>query len=46
MTHYIDYLNKAKGFKEDSKYFEHYMDAVRWALQNFEKFDADMIKTI
>jgi hypothetical protein len=41
---YIDYLNKAKGFKQDRIKFNSYEDAVKWAKKNFDKFDPDMIK--
>ena len=41
---YIDYLNKAKGFKQDRIKFNSYEEAVKWAKQNFEKFNPDMIK--
>jgi hypothetical protein len=41
---YIDYLNKAKGFKQDRIKFNSYEDAVKWARKNFEKFNPDMIK--
>jgi hypothetical protein len=41
---YIDYLNKAKGFKNDRKYFDSYEEAVIWARKNFDKFDSDYIK--
>jgi hypothetical protein len=41
---YIDYLNKAKGFKQDRIKFNSYEDAVKWAKKNFDKFDRDMIK--
>jgi hypothetical protein len=41
---YIDYLNKAKGFKNDRKYFDSYEEAVIWARKNFDKFDTDYIK--
>jgi hypothetical protein len=41
---YIDYLNKAKGFKQDRIKFNSYEDAVKWAKKNFEKFNPDMIK--
>lgn len=41
---YIDYLNKAKGFKQDRIKFNSYEDAVKWARQNFDKFSPDMIK--
>jgi len=41
---YIDYLNKAKGFKNDRKYFDSYEEAITWARNNFDKFDSDYIK--
>jgi hypothetical protein len=41
---YIDYLNKAKGFKQDRIKFDSYEAAVKWAKKNFDKFDRDMIK--
>lgn len=41
---YIEFLNKEKGFKKDTKYFNSYEEAVEWAKQNFEKFNPDMIK--
>ena len=41
---YIDYLNKAKGFKQDRIKFNSYEAAVKWARKNFEKFNPDMIK--
>lgn len=41
---YIDFLNKAKGFKQDRVKFNSYEDAVKWARKNFEKFSPDMIK--
>jgi hypothetical protein len=41
---YIDYLNKAKGFKQDRIKFNSYEEAVKWARKNFDKFDPDMIK--
>jgi hypothetical protein len=41
---YIDYLNKAKGFKQDRIKFNSYEEAVRWAKKNFDKFSPDMIK--
>jgi hypothetical protein len=40
---YIDYLNKDKNFTVDKIYFETYEKAKIWALENFEKFDPDMI---
>jgi hypothetical protein len=41
---YIDFLNKAKGFKQDRIKFNSYEEAVKWARQNFDKFSPDMIK--
>lgn len=44
---YVEYLNKAKNFAKDKKTFtgkNAYEDAVKWAKDNFEKFDRDMIK--
>jgi hypothetical protein len=41
---YIDYLNKAKGFKQDRIKFNSYEDAIKWARTNFDKFSPDMIK--
>ena len=41
---YIDFLNKAKGFKQDRIKFNSYEAAVKWARKNFEKFNPDMIK--
>ena len=41
---YIEFLNKEKGFKKDTKYFNSYEEAVEWARENFEKFNPDMIK--
>ena len=41
---YIEFLNKEKGFKKDTKHFKSYADAVKWARDNFERFDPDMIK--
>jgi len=40
---YIEYLNKDKGFKKDVINFSSYEQAVKWAKENFEKFDPDMI---
>jgi hypothetical protein len=37
-------LNKEKGYKKDTKYFNSYEEAVKWARENFERFDPDMIK--
>jgi hypothetical protein len=41
---YIEFLNKEKGFKKDVKNFNSYEEAVKWARENFEKFNPDMIK--
>jgi DNA repair protein RadC len=41
---YIEFLNKEKGFKKDTKYFNSYEEAVKWARENFDKFNPDMIK--
>jgi hypothetical protein len=41
---YIKYLNKNKNFKEDIKYFKTYEDAVKWAKNNFERFNPDIIR--
>jgi hypothetical protein len=41
---YIDYLNKAKGFQKDRKYFDSYEEALIWARTHFDKFDTDYIK--
>lgn len=44
---YIDFLNKAKGFKKDRKIFKGpnaYDLAVKWAKKNFDNFNPDMIK--
>jgi hypothetical protein len=41
---YIDFLNKAKGFKQDRIKFNSYEEAVKWARKNFDKFSPDMIK--
>jgi hypothetical protein len=41
---YIEFLNKEKGFKKDIKNFNSYEEAVKWARENFEKFNSDMIK--
>mgnify|MGYP000654553496 CR=1 FL=1 len=40
---YIDYMNKDKGFKTDRKYFKTYEDAEKWARNEFERFNPDMI---
>ena len=41
---YIEFLNKEKGFKKDIKHFKSYEEAVKWARENFDRFDPDMIK--
>jgi hypothetical protein len=41
---YIEFLNKEKGFKKDTKHFKTYDDAVKWAKKNLEKFNPDAIK--
>ena len=41
---YIEFLNKDKNFTVDRIYFESYEKAKIWALENFEKFNPDMIK--
>jgi hypothetical protein len=46
-TVYIEYLNKAKGFKMDRKTFKGknaYEDAMKWAEKNLGRFNPDMIK--
>jgi hypothetical protein len=40
---YIDFMNKDNGFKTERKYFKTYNDAHEWAINNFEKFNHDMI---
>ena len=43
---YIKFLNKDKGFAEDKKTFtgaNAFDDAVKWAKENFENFNMDMI---
>ena len=40
---YIDFMNKDNGFKTERKYFKTYEDAHVWALDNFDKFNHDMI---
>lgn len=43
MKYYINYLNKDKNFKEDKIFFDTYKEAEKWAKDNFERFDPDMI---
>jgi hypothetical protein len=42
--YYVEYLNKSKKFARDTKHFDSYEEAEKWAKNNFEKFDPDMIK--
>lgn len=46
MQFYIEFLNKSKGFNKDKKHFLTYEAAKKWAANNFDKFDPDMIKSI
>ena len=41
---FIEFLNKDKNFKKDTKHFKSYDEAVKWAKANFDKFNPDMIK--
>jgi hypothetical protein len=41
---FIEFLNKDKNFKKDTKHFKSYDEAVKWAKANFDKFSPDMIK--
>jgi hypothetical protein len=41
---YIEFLNKEKNFTKDKKSFKTYEDAVKWARENFDKFNPDMIR--
>jgi hypothetical protein len=41
---YIEFLNKEKGFKKDIKHFNSYEEAVKWAKENFDRFNPDMIQ--
>jgi ppGpp synthetase/RelA/SpoT-type nucleotidyltranferase len=43
-TYYIEFLNKKKGFQKDVIEFDSYEEAVKWAKENFERFDYDMIR--
>ena len=40
---YIDFMNKDNGFKTERKYFKTYEDAEKWARNEFESFNPDMI---
>tara|TARA_R110000744_G_scaffold236121_2_gene353724 strand:+ start:1734 stop:1913 length:180 start_codon:yes stop_codon:yes gene_type:complete len=40
---YIDFMNKDNGFKIERMYFQTYKHAHVWALNNFDKFNHDMI---
>jgi len=46
MKHYIDYLNKDKGFKQDREYFDTWEQAMDWGKANLENFNIDMIHII
>ena len=41
---FIEFLNKDKNFQKDIKHFKSYDEAVKWAKENFDKFNPDMIK--
>lgn len=43
-TYYIEYLNKAKGFKKDRKDFDSYELAKQWAIDNLGNYNPDMIR--
>ena len=43
---YIEYLNKEKGHKKDTKYFATYDEAIEWGKENFDRFNRDMIKWV
>jgi predicted ABC-type ATPase len=40
---YVDFMNKDKGFKVERKYFKTYRDAEKWARNEFDRFNPDMI---
>ena len=40
---YVDFLNKDNGYKLERKYFKTYRAAEKWAKNEFERFDQDMI---
>jgi len=40
---YVDFMNKNKGFRTDRKYFKTYEEAEKWARNEFERFNSDMI---
>jgi len=44
MECYIDYLDSKNNFRQTRKDFKNYAAARRWGIDNFEKFDIDMIK--
>lgn len=43
-TCYIDFLNKDKNFQKDRKTFESYEAAEKWAKENLENFNSDLIQ--
>ena len=43
MECYIDYLDCKNNFRETTKDFETYEEAVKWARENFDKYDPDYI---
>jgi len=45
-THYIEFLNKNKGFRKEAKYFVSYEQAKKWGIANLENFNIDMIKPL
>jgi hypothetical protein len=47
MTWYIEFLNAAKGYANDRKYFEGenaFEQAVAWGRVNLENFSMDMVR--
>jgi hypothetical protein len=45
-TYYIEYLNKANGFKKDRIEFDSYRLAKQWAIDNLDNFHPDMIRMV
>lgn len=43
-SYYVEYLNKAKNFMKDRKYFGSIKNATIWGEKNIENFHPDMIK--
>lgn len=43
MKCYIEFLDAENNFKPTKKEFETYNQAKQWMLENFEKFNSDMI---